>query len=196
MVNIAIDGMEHQAERTKYLIRVRKRNGYPLFSLYHYPRTILRRIRWTPIEEASVLLINARRELLLLTSPLHPEDADAIRREWTVFPDIRVYPVVALTGRGTPYQRVFCVRTFPKRKTTRLPRLAQSLQNYRWVIYERWGKYEGLLISEEPKVVPYPCDHSTEAYLITASDAEDEMRFNDLRGIQSDFTIPLSYSCL
>ncbi len=202
MVNIVIDGMEQQAranaERTKYLVRARKRNGFPLFSLYHYPRTIFRHIRWTPIEEASVLLINAHRELLLLTSPLHPEDAEAIRREWIVFPDIWVYPVVALTGRGTPYQRVFCVRTFPKRKTTRLPRVANSFKNYRWVVYQQWewGQYVGLLISEEPKVVPYPCDHATEAYFITASDAEDEMHFTDLRHLAPKFTVPLSYSCL
>jgi hypothetical protein len=200
MVNIVIDGAKEQvratAERTKYLIRIGKREGLTRLSLYYYPRSIFRHIRWTPIEEVSLLMVNARRELLLITSPLHPEDADAIQRNFAVYPEIRMYPIVAYIGRGNPYQRVVCVRTFPKRKTTRLPRFATALKNYRWVVYERAGKYEGLLISEEPPIVPYPCDRASEIYHIVGSDEDDILCFTDLYNPSNIFTIPLSHSCL
>jgi hypothetical protein len=200
MVNIVIDGTKEQArataERTKYVIRVGKREGMTRLSLYYYPRSIFQHIRWTPIEEVSLLMVNARRELLLITSPLHPEDADAIQRNFAVFPEIRMYPVVSFVGQGNPYQRTICVRAFPKRKTTRLPRFARALKNYRWVVYERWGQYEGLLISEEPPIVPYPCDHASEVYHIVGSDVEDILCFTDLYNPSNTFTIPLSHTCL
>jgi hypothetical protein len=200
MVNIVIDGTVEQArataERTKYLIRVGKRERLTRLSLYYYPRSLFQQIRWTPIEDVFLLMINTQRNLLLLTSPIHPEDADAIQRNWIMFPEIRMYPVVGYIARGNPYQHTICIRSFPKRKTTRLPRLARGLKNYRWVMYERWGQYEGLLISEEPPIVPYPCDRASEIYHIVGSDEDNILCFTDLYNPSNTFTIPLSHSCL
>jgi hypothetical protein len=197
MVNIQKMAEEQvRAERTKYVIWVGKREGFTRLNLYYYPRFVFQQLRWTPVEEVSVLMVNARRNLLLITSPLHPEDADAIKNNWAMFPEVRMYPIASYIARGNPYHRVLCVRTFPKRKTTRLPHPARFLKNYRWVVYERWGKYEGLLISEEPSVVPYACDHASEVYHIVASDEEDILCFTDLYNPNTVFTIPLFYSCL
>jgi hypothetical protein len=67
------------------------------------------------------------------------------------------------------------------------------LGHYRWVAVERGDGIEGILISEEPPIVPYPCDFSTEAYLITASEEEDVIRYTELTGHSPEFTIPLFY---
>ena len=182
---------------TRYVIRIRKQRGLAPYSTEFYLRKIFRVLRRTPIEETSIVLVNPHRYLFLFTSHLHPEDADAIRREFAVFPEVEMYPIVEDVEQGRPYLRYFCVNTFPNRKSTRLPKVAQYLHNYRWVVYEKvGGEKHGILISEEPNVpYPYPADLSSEAYLITASDAEDSIRFDDLTGYRTWFTVPLFYSC-
>jgi len=181
---------------TRYVVRIRKQDGLPPYSPEFYLRKIFRALRRTELEDTSILLINAHRHLFLFTTHLHPEDADAIRSEFAVFPEVEMYPIIEDVEQGDPYFRVFCVRTFPNRKSTRLPKVAQYLSHYRWVVFEKvGGEKHGILISEEPNVVPYPADHSSEAYLITASDAEDSIRFADLTGYRYWFTVPLFYSC-
>jgi hypothetical protein len=93
-----------------------------------------------------------------------------------------VYPVVRDTVYGYPYTRTFYVRTYPNRKSDRLPKAARQLRDYRWVAYEKAGAVEGLLISEEPPVVPYPCEHSTEAYIFTYFSDEKAVRRTELTG--------------
>jgi hypothetical protein len=182
---------------TRYVIRIRKQDGLPSYSTEFYLRKVFRNLQRTALEDTSIVLINPHRHMFLLTSHLHPEDADAIRKEFAVFPEVEMYPVVEDVEQGDPYLRVFCVRTFPNRKSTRLPKVAGYLSNYRWVVYEKvGGEKHGILISEEPNVFPYPADLSSEAYLITASDEEDSIRFADLTGYRTWFSVPLFYSCL
>jgi len=181
---------------TRYVVRIRKQDGFPPYSTEFYLRKIFRALRWTPLEDTSIVLINPRRNLFLFTSHIHPEDADAIRSEFAVFPEVEMYPIIEDVEQGKPYLRVFCVNTYPDRKTTRLPKVAKYLSNYRWVVYEKvGGEKHGILISEEPNAF-HPADLSSEAYLITASDAEDSIRFADLTGYRTWFTVPLYYSCL
>jgi hypothetical protein len=178
---------------TRYFIRIRKQDGHTPFSREYYLRTIFRHLQRTGLEETSIVLISAPRALLLFTSHIHPADADAIRSEWGVFPHIEVYPIVEDVEQGNPYRGTFCVRTYPHRKSTRLPKVAKYLSHYRWVVYETvGGEKHGILISEEPNV-PYTADLASEAFLITASDEEDSIRFNDLTGYNTWFSIPLFY---
>jgi hypothetical protein len=177
-----------------YFIRIQKRDGYTPLSRECYLRHIFRHLRRTGLEETSIVLINAPRALLLFTSPLHPVDADAIRNTLSLF-GAEMYPIVEDVEQGNPYRGTFCVRILPNRKSTRLPRVAKYLSNYRWVVYEKvGGKKHGILISEEAP--DYIADLASEAFLITASDEEDSIRFADLTGDDTWFTIPLLYSCL
>jgi len=201
MIEPLIEELQTQATPAQpfecYVIRIRKQDGLPPYSPDFYLRKIFRNLQRTPLEDTSIVLINPHRHLYLFTSPLHPEDADAIRSEFAVFPEVEMYPIVEDVEQGNPYLRVFCVRTFPNRKSTRLPRVAKHLSHYRWVVYEMvGGEKHGILISEEPNVIPYPADLASEAYLITACDAEDSIRFADLTGYRTWFSVPLFYSCL
>jgi len=201
MVELMIQTEETQAtpalpfERgTRYFIRIRKQEGHTPFSRDYYLRTIFRHFRWTDLEDASVLFISAPRALLLFTSHIHPEDAAAIRSEWGIYPHIEICPIVEDVEQGNPYRGTFSIATFPNRKSTRLPRVAKYLNHYRWVVYEKvGGKKHGILISEEaPR---FTTNLSSEAFLITASDAEDSIYFADLTGYHSSFSTPLFYSC-
>ena len=201
MVELMIQTEEPQTQAqpfvkgSRYFIRIRKQDGLTPFTREYYLRTIFRHLQRTGLEETSIVLISAPRALLLFTSHLHPEDADAIRREWGVFPHIEMYPIVEDVEQGNPYRGTFCVSTYPYRKSTRLPRVAKYLSNYRWVVYEKvGGEKHGILISEEPNAI-YTADLASEAFLITASDEEDSIRYTDLTGYHANFTIPLSYSC-
>jgi len=203
MVQLLIDTGATQTQAlpfergTRYVIRIRKRDGFAPLSVEFYLRKIFRALQRTPLEDTSIVLVNPHRNLFLFTSHLHPEDADAIRSEFAVFPEVEMYPIVEDVEQGEPYLRVFCVSTYPNRRSTRLPRVAKHLSHYRWVVYEKvGGEKHGILISEEPNVpYPYPADLSSEAYLITASDEEDSIRFDDLTGYRTWFTVPLFYSC-
>jgi len=203
MVQLMIEEQQTQAQPaqmdigTRYVIRVRKHYGHAPYSTEFYLRKIFRALQRTPLEDTSIVLVNAPRHLMLFTTHLHPEDADAIRSEFAIFPEVEMFPIVADVEQGQPYRRVFCVRIFSNRKSTRLPRVAKYLSNYRWVVYEKvGGEKHAILISEEPNVYPYPAELCSEAYLITASDAEDSIRFEDLTGFRYWFTVPLFYSCL
>lgn len=180
---------------SRYFIRIRKQDGHTPFTREYYLRTIFRHLRRTGLEETSIVLIGAPRALLLFTSHLHPEDADAIRREWGVFPHIEMYPIVEDVEQGDPYKGTPLVSVYRNRKSTRLPRVEKYLNNYRWVVYEKvGGEKHGILIT---KRLPHlNGDHASEAFLITASDEEDSIRFADLTGYHTWFSIPLFYSCL
>ena len=181
---------------TRYFIRIRKQDGHTPFTREYYLRTIFRHLQRTGLEETSIVLISAPRALLLFTSHLHPEDADAIRKEWGVFPHIEMFPIVEDVEQGKPYRGTFCVSVYPNRKSTRLPRVAKYFSNYRWVVYEKvGGEKHGILISEKFNNI-YTAELASEAFLITACDAEDSIRFDDLTGYYTNFTIPLFYSCL
>ena len=202
MVQLLIDTEATQTQApsfergTRYVIRIRKRDGLAPLSVEFYLRKIFRALQRTPLEDTSIVLVNPHRNLFLFTSHLHPVDADAIRSEFAVFPEVEMYPIVEDVEQGEPYRGTFCVSTYPNRKSTRLPRVAKYLSNYRWVVYEKvGGEKHGILISEEPNA-PYTADHSSEAFLITASDEEDSIRFDDLTGHRTWFTVPLFYSCL
>ena len=183
---------------TRYVVRIGKQGGLTRLSMEYYPRYILRNLQWTPIEETSILRVNAPRALLLFTSHLHHKDAEDLRRAFAVFPEVEMHPIVEDVEQGNPYRGAFCVREYPKRKTTRLPRVAQYLSHYRWVVYEKvGGEKHGILISEEPIYpYPYPADRSSDAYLITASDVEDSVYYEDLTGIRANFSMPLFHTCL
>ena len=181
---------------SRYVIRVGKREGLTRLSPEYYPRQIFRNLRWTGLEDTSIVQVNTPRALLLFTSHIRPIDADAIRNAFSVFPDVEMYPIVEDVEQGNPYRGTFCVSVYPNRKSTRLPRVAKHLSNYRWVVYEKvGGEKHGILISKEPNAI-YTADFTTDAYLITASDEEDSIRFADLTGYRANFTIPLSYACL
>jgi hypothetical protein len=181
---------------SRYVIRIGKREGLTRLSTEYYPRYILRNLRWTPLEDTSIVQVNTPRALLLFTSHLHPHDADDIRRAFNIFPEVEMYPIVEDVEQGNPYRGTFCVSTFPKRKSTRLPRVAKYLSHYRWVVYEKvGGEKHGILISKEPNI-PDTADLASDAYLITASDEEDSVYFDDLTGYRACFNIPLSHSCL
>ena len=179
---------------TMYLIRVRKQYGHTRFCANFYLRKIFGNLKRTPVGETSIVLINAPRHLFLTTSHIHPEDAETIRSVFAMFPEVEMYPIVRDVQKGDPYRRyIFCVNIFPPRKTARLPQIAQHLNHYRWVVYEKvGGEKQGILISEEPPIVPYRCELTTEAYLITASEEQDCIRYHDLRGYNADFAEPLS----
>jgi hypothetical protein len=180
---------------TKYLIRIRKQHGLTRYHADAYVRHIFRHLQRTPMEDFSIVLINAPKHLLLITSHIRREDAYAMFLTWGSFPEVEVYPIVRDEEQGNPYRRVICLRYFPNRKTARKPKVAGWLGHYRWIAFERAGEVEGLLISEEPPIVPYPADLSSEAYLITASEEEDVIRYADLTGYSPDYTVPL-YSSL
>ena len=179
----------------RYFIRIRKQDGHTPFTREYYLRTIFRHLQRTGLEETSIVLIGTPRALLLFTSHIHPEDADAIRREWGVFPHIEMYPIVEDVEQGYPYTGIPCVSVYRNRKSTRPPRVAKCLNNYRWVVYEKvGGEKHGILIS---KIVPHRnSDDGSEAFLITACDAEDSIRFADLTGYYTWFSVPLFHSCL
>ena len=181
---------------TMYLIRVRKQYGNTRYCANFYIRHILRNLKRTPVGETSIILINTPRHLLLTTSHIHPEDAEVIRRNLDMFPEVEMFPIVRDVQQGDFYRRyIFCVNIFPPRKTARLPQITQHLNHYRWIVYEKvGGEKQGILISEEPPVVPYACELTTEAYLITASEEQDCIQYHDLRGYNADFTEPLFYS--
>jgi hypothetical protein len=186
--------MTQTVERgTKYLIRVRKQDGLARYHANAYVRHIFRHLQRTPMEDFSIVLINTPKYLLFLTSHIRREDAYTMFLTWGSMPDVEVYPIIEDIEQGNPYRRVICLRSFPKRKTARLPKVAGWLGHYRWVAYERAGEVEGLLISEEPPIVPYPADLSSEAYLITASEEEDVIRYTDLTGYSPEYTVPLFY---
>jgi len=169
-----------------YLIRVKKQADVQTDANY-YLRRIFRNLQQS--EDVSVILINTRHHLLFLTSPIHPDDAYRIFSGWGSLPTVEVYPILRDAKQGYPYRRLICLRYFPNRKSTRLPKVAGELADFRWVAYQKGGEVEGLLISEEPKIVPYPCVISTEAFLITAD--ADELYYSDLAGYSPDFTVPL-----
>jgi len=181
---------------TRYLIRVRKQYGHTRYCANFYLRKVFRNLKRTEVEDASIILINAPRHLLLITTHIHPEDADTIRREFAMFPEVDMFPILKDVQQGDPFNRyIFCVHITPPRKSTRLPKVAQWVNNYRWVVIEKiGGEKQGILISEEPPTVPYPCVLTTEAYLITVSQEQDCMRFTDLRHYNPAFTEPLSAS--
>jgi len=158
----------------KYLIRVRKQ--------YADVRTdadaILRRICNTA-SGVAITLINTRDYFYFITSPLSRDEAYRIFSVYGSLPYIEVYPVVRDTVYGYPYTHTFCVRTYPKRKSDRLPKVAQQLRDYRWVAYEKAGAVEGLLISAQPPVVP-KSELSTEAYIITCFADEGVVRRTEL----------------
>jgi hypothetical protein len=141
------------------------------------------------------VLIGTPRALLLFTSHIHPADADALRSEWAIFPHIEMYPIVEDVEQGDPYKGTPLVGVYRNRKSTRLPRVEKYLNNYRWVVYEKvGGEKHGILIT---KTLPHlNGDHASEAFLITASDEEDSIRFDDLTGYHTWFSIPLFHSCL
>jgi hypothetical protein len=204
MVQLIIDAEATQAQPaqmeigTRYVIRIRKHYGHAPYSTEFYLRKIFRALQRTPLEDTSIVLVNAPRHLMLFTTHIHPEDADTIRREFAMFPEVDMFPIVKDVQQGDPFNRhIFCVHITAPRKSTRLPKVAQWVNNYRWVVIEKvGGEKQGILISEEPPAVPFPCEHSTEAYLITACDEEDSIRFDDLTGYRAWFTVPLFYSCL
>jgi len=178
----------------RYFVRIRKQYGHTRFCANFYIRHILRNLKRTPVGETPILLINAPRHLMLFTSYIHPEDAETIRRNFDMFPEVEMFPVVRDVWEGDPLRRyIFCVNIFPPRKSARLPQITQHLKHYRWIVYEKvGGEKQGILISEEPPVVPYRCELTTEAYLITASEEQDCIRYHDLRGYNADFAEPLS----
>ena len=181
---------------SRYVIRVGKREGLTRLSPEYYARQILRNLRWTGLEETSIVQVNTPRALLLFTSHIRPIDADAIRNTFSVFPEVEMYPIVEDVEQGNPYRGTFCVSTYPNRKSTRLPRVAKYLNNYRWVVYEKvGGEKHGILISDKFNNI-YTAELASEAFLITACDAEDSIRFADLTGYRACFSIPLFHSCL
>ena len=180
---------------TRYVVRIGKQGGLTRLSVDYYPRHILRNLQWTPIEETSLLRVNAPRALLLFTSHLHHKDAEDLRRAFNTFPEVEMHPIVEDIEQGNPYKGAFCVREYPKRKTTRLPKVAQHLSHYRWVVYEKvGGEKHGILICEEAPHLT--ADLSSDAYLITASDEEDSVYYEDLTGIRANFSMPLFHTCL
>jgi len=193
MMNTEAQTQAPPVERgSRYVVRIGKREGLTRLPSEYYPRYILRNLRWTPIEDASIVQVNTPRALLLFTSHLHPYDADDIRKAFNIFPEVEMYPIVEDVEQGKPYWGSFCVQTFPNRKSTRLPRVAKYLCNYRWVVYEKvGGEKHGILISE---IAPhFTADFGSDAYLITASAEEDSVYFHDLTGYNTWFSIPLSH---
>jgi hypothetical protein len=142
-------------------------------------RHIFNNLSEATVDATAMTLINTRRHLYFITSPLSEEDANRI---FNSLPYVEVYPVVRDTLYGYPYTRTFCVRTYPNRKSDRLPKVVHHIRDYRWVAYEKAGAVAGLLISEEPPVVPYPCEHATEAYIITCFSDEKVVRQTKLTG--------------
>jgi hypothetical protein len=174
--------MQTQQTNRKYLIRVRKQYA----DVYTDADAIVRRI-FNSLSEATanataITLINTRKYYYFITSPLSRDDAYRIFSGWGSLPYVEVYPVISDTVYGYPYTHTFCVRTYPNRRTDRLPKVAHKLRDYRWVAYEKAGAVEGLLISEEPPVVPYPCELSTEAHIITCFADENIVRRTELTG--------------
>ena len=181
---------------TRYFIRIRKQDGHTPFTREYYLRTIFRHLQRTGLEETSIVLIGTPRALLLFTSHIHPEDADAIRSEWGIYPHIEMYPIVEDVEQGDPYRGTFCVSVYPNRQSTRQPRVAKYFSNYRGIVYEKvGGEKHGILISEKFNNI-YTAELASEAFLITACDAEDSIRFADLTGYYTWFSVPLFHSCL
>jgi hypothetical protein len=178
-----------ETEAMCYLIRVKKQADV-LTDANRYLRQIFRNLQRTPAEDTSVILINTRRHLLFLTSPIHREDAYRMFIGWGSLPTVEVYPILRDAEQGYPYRRLICLRYFPNRKSTRLPKVAGELANFRWVAYRKGSEVEGLLISEDGLfTAPYPCELSTEAFLITAN--ADELCYSDLIYPSPTFTVPL-----
>jgi hypothetical protein len=174
-------------EGLQYLIRVKKQADV-LTDATPYLRRIFGNLRHTPIDDASAVLLNTPRYLLLITSPIHRADASRMFYGWDN-PAVEVYPIVRDTTVGYPYRRIMCVRTYKYLTSASLPKETEAMAHYRWVVYERGREIDGILISEEPSIVPYPCEHSTEAFLITAD--QTELYFSDLAGYTCDFSLPL-----
>jgi len=175
---------------TKYLIRVRKQWDVRTDENAYLTR-IFRNLSETTVNATAITLINTRRHLYFITSPIAREEAERIFGDFSL-PNVEVYPVVRDTVYGYPYIRTFCVRTFRDRKSARLPKVVRHIGNYRWVAYEKAGVVEGLLISEEPPVVPYPCELSTEAHIITCFADEKLIRYTNLVGYYPEFTMPFT----
>jgi hypothetical protein len=179
----------------RYVIRIRKQDGNASYSPVYYLRNIFRNLKWTELEDTSVILVNIPHCFFLITTHIHPADAGAIETALGSLPEVEMCPLVKDIEQGKPFNRyLLCVATFPHRKTARLPKVAKTLKHYKWVAFERGNGIEGILISEEPPVVPYPCSLTTEAYLITASETQDCLQYTDLRGYSPDFTTPLYLS--
>jgi len=176
---------------TKYLIRVRKQWDVRTDE-NAYLRRIFNNLNAGKADATAITLINTRRTFLFLTSPIEREEAYRIFSGWGSLPNVEVYPIIRDTVYGYPYARTICLRTFPNRKSDRLPKATKHIGNYRWVAYEKAGAVEGLLISEEPSVVPYPCEHATEAHIITCFADEKLIRYTALTGIYPEFTFPLT----
>jgi hypothetical protein len=183
--------MTAQQVGDKYLIRVRKQYGHTRFSRDFYLRHIYRLLRHTPMEGVSIVLIEAPRHLLLITSEIHPEDADAIRNTLSLF-EAEMYPIIRDVERGCAYRQVLCVHMYPPRKTAHLPKVAKTVKHYRWVVYGVGNEKQGLLIFEEPPAVLYPREYCGDAYLITASKEQDCLRYTDLTGRFANYTVPLT----
>jgi hypothetical protein len=179
---------------TKYFIRIRKQAGFtPRFPEY-YLRFLFRHLWRTPLEDTSIVQIGLPKCLLLFTSHIHPDDANAISK-LGAYPEVEIRPIVEDVEYGRPYFRTFCVNFYPNRKSIHPPRVAKYLSNYRWVVYttERGNKH-GILISEEPNTF-VPELRSSHAYLITACLQEDIIYYKDLSGENYDYRVPLSYPC-
>jgi len=186
---------KHMNIGTRYVVRIGKQGGLTRLPVDYYPRYILRNLQWTPIEKTSILWVNSPRALLLFTSPLHYKDAEDFRRAFNIFPEVEMCPIVEDVEQGDPYRGTFCVREYPNRKTTRLPKTAQYLSHYCWVVYEKvGGEKHGILICEDAPHLT--ADRSSDAYLITASDVEDSVYYEDLTGIRANFSMPLFHTCL
>jgi hypothetical protein len=168
--------MQTQTYR-KYLIRVRKQYA----DVYIDADAILRRIfnGVSGANATAITLINTRYYYYFITSPLSLDDAYRIFSGWASLPYVEMYPIISDTVHGYPYTHTFCVRTFPNRRTDRLPKVVRDLRDYRWVVYEKAGAVEGLLISAQPPVVP-KSELSTEAYVITCFADEGFVRRTEL----------------
>jgi hypothetical protein len=168
--------MQTQQTNRKYLIRVRKQYA----DVYTDADAILRRIFNSVRDgDVAITLINTRHYFYLITSPLSRDDAYRIFSGWGSLPYIEVYPVVRDTVYGYPYTHTFCVRTYPNRRTDRLPKVVRDIRDYRWVAYEKAGAVEGLLISAQPPVVS-KSELSTEACVITCFADENIVRRTEL----------------
>jgi hypothetical protein len=71
MVELLIQTEEPQTQASpfergsRYVVRVGKREGLTRLSPEYYPRQIFRNLRWTGLEETSIVQVNTPRALLL-----------------------------------------------------------------------------------------------------------------------------------
>jgi len=175
----------------KYLIRVRKQYADVYTDADAILCHIFNNLSGATANATAITLINTRRHFYFITSPLSRDDACRIFSEWGSLPYIEVYPVVRDTVYGYPYTHTFCVRTYPNRRTDRLPKVVRDIRDYRWVAYEKAGAVEGLLISAQPPVVS-KSELSTEACVITCFADENIVRRTELAWDNPKYRIPNS----